>query len=185
MILYIQQNLQENTCTKISFLVKLLEVCNFTKKEPLTQVFSSDFCKIFKNIFFTEQLRVTTSDTRMQVFVIHNLNLSFQFVTINFKFCLLQIFTLAHASMLLEFLQRFVFWQNYFQRHTAISLLKKIITKHNIQKNSYSQFSQQIAGRSHHDSGVDSELQLFNENSARSNVIIRTKVTRQKITILV
>ena len=185
MILYIQQNLQENTCTKISFLVKLLEVCNFTKKEPLTQVFSSDFCKILKNIFFTEQLRVTASDTRMQVFVIHNLNLSFQFVTINFKFCLLQIFTLAHASMLLEFLQRFVFWQNYFQPHTAISLLKKIITKHNIQKNSYSQFSQQIAGRSHRDSGVDSELQLFNENSARSNVIIRTKVTRYKITILI
>ena len=35
--------------------------CNFIKKETLAQVFSCEFCKISKNIFFTEHLRKTTS----------------------------------------------------------------------------------------------------------------------------
>ena len=35
--------------------------CNFIKKETLTQVFSCEFCKIFKNTFFTERLRTTAS----------------------------------------------------------------------------------------------------------------------------
>ena len=32
------------------------EACNFIKKETLAQVFSCEFCKIFKNTFFTEHL---------------------------------------------------------------------------------------------------------------------------------
>ena len=59
--LKISQNLQENTCTRASFLIKLQacrpEACNFITKETLTQVFSSKFCEIFKNTFFIEQLR--------------------------------------------------------------------------------------------------------------------------------
>ena len=35
--------------------------CNFIKKEILVQVFASEFCKIFKNIFLTEHLWTTTS----------------------------------------------------------------------------------------------------------------------------
>ena len=35
--------------------------CNFIKKEALAQVFSCEFCKISKNIFFTEHLRTTAS----------------------------------------------------------------------------------------------------------------------------
>ena len=35
--------------------------CLFIKKETLTQVFSCEFCKIFKNTFFTELLRTTAS----------------------------------------------------------------------------------------------------------------------------
>ena len=31
------------------------------KKETLTQVFSFEFCKIFKSTFFTEHLRTTAS----------------------------------------------------------------------------------------------------------------------------
>ena len=31
---------------------------NFIEKETSKQVFSSEFCKIFKNIFFTEHLRM-------------------------------------------------------------------------------------------------------------------------------
>ena len=35
------------------------EACNFIKKETLAQVFSCEFCEIFKNNFFTEHLRTT------------------------------------------------------------------------------------------------------------------------------
>ena len=35
------------------------QVCNLIKKETLTQVFSCEFCEIFKNTFFTEDLRAT------------------------------------------------------------------------------------------------------------------------------
>ena len=52
-ILKISQNSQENTCATVSFLIKLLASgCSFTKKEALAQVFSCEFCEIFKNIFF-------------------------------------------------------------------------------------------------------------------------------------
>ena len=35
--------------------------CNFIKKDTLAQVFSCEFCEIFKNTFFTEHLRLTAS----------------------------------------------------------------------------------------------------------------------------
>ena len=38
------------------------EACNFIKKETLAQVFSCEFWEIFKNIFFIEHLRETTSE---------------------------------------------------------------------------------------------------------------------------
>ena len=40
---------------------KTSKACNFIKKETLAQVFSCEFREIFKNIFFTEHLWVTTS----------------------------------------------------------------------------------------------------------------------------
>ena len=56
------QNSQENTCAKISLLKSCrFQDCNFIKKEPLAQVFSCEFCEMFKNIFFTEHLRTTAS----------------------------------------------------------------------------------------------------------------------------
>ena len=70
-------------------LIKLPEVCNFIKKETVAQVFSCEFCEIFKNTVFTKQFQVTDSDIRMQVVVIYNLNLSSQFVAINVTFSLL------------------------------------------------------------------------------------------------
>ena len=48
------QNLQERTCARDSFLIKLQA---FIKKEILAQVFPSEFCAISKNTFFTEHLR--------------------------------------------------------------------------------------------------------------------------------
>ena len=37
------------------------QACNFIKKETLAQAFYCECCKIFKNTFFTEHLRVTAS----------------------------------------------------------------------------------------------------------------------------
>ena len=42
-----------------------------------------EFRELFKSTFIAEHHRVTASDIRMQVVVIYNLNLSFQFLTIN------------------------------------------------------------------------------------------------------
>ena len=46
-LLEISQNLQENTCARVSE----AEACNFSKKETLAQVFSCEFCEISKNTF--------------------------------------------------------------------------------------------------------------------------------------
>ena len=47
--LEISQNSQENTCVRVSFLIKLQAwTCNFVKKETLAQVFSCEFCEISK-----------------------------------------------------------------------------------------------------------------------------------------
>ena len=42
-------------------LCQSLRACNFIKKETLAQLFSCEFCQIFKNIFFTEQASTTAS----------------------------------------------------------------------------------------------------------------------------
>ena len=51
--LNISPNLQENTCARLSFLIKLqalgLQACNVIKKETLAQMCSWEFRKIFKN----------------------------------------------------------------------------------------------------------------------------------------
>ena len=52
LFLKISPNSQENTCARVSFLLKLqTEACNFIKTETLVQVFSCEFCEIFKNTF--------------------------------------------------------------------------------------------------------------------------------------
>ena len=52
MFLEISQNSQENTCARVSFLMKL---------QAVAQVFSCDFCEISKNTFFSEHLWATVS----------------------------------------------------------------------------------------------------------------------------
>ena len=57
LLLKISQNSKENTCSRVSILIELqAEVYNFIKKETLAQVFSCEFCEIFKNTFFIEHL---------------------------------------------------------------------------------------------------------------------------------
>ena len=54
------QNSQENTCARVSLLIKFLAgACNFIKKETQAQMFSCEFWDISKNIFFTEHLWTT------------------------------------------------------------------------------------------------------------------------------
>ena len=56
--LEITQHLQENTCARVSFLIKLqtLRLATLLKKETLAQVFSCKYCEISKNTLLTEHL---------------------------------------------------------------------------------------------------------------------------------
>ena len=50
--LEISQISQENSCVRVSFLIKLqIEAYNFIKKETLAQVFYCEFCKFSENTF--------------------------------------------------------------------------------------------------------------------------------------
>ena len=61
--LEISQNSQENTCARVSSLIKLETwACNFIEEETLAQVISCEFFEISKNTFFIEHLRATASD---------------------------------------------------------------------------------------------------------------------------
>ena len=54
------QNSRENTCARVSFLIKLpADATTLLKKETLTQVFPREFWEIFKNTLFMEHLRAT------------------------------------------------------------------------------------------------------------------------------
>ena len=53
--LEILQNSQENTCARVTFLIKLqTSACNFIEKETLAQVFSSELCETSKNTSFLQ-----------------------------------------------------------------------------------------------------------------------------------
>ena len=53
---------QENTCARVSFLIKLqTSGYDFIKKETPAQVLSCEFCEIFKNTFFYRTLPVAAS----------------------------------------------------------------------------------------------------------------------------
>ena len=66
--LRILQNPLENTCARVSFLIKLrADACNLIKKETLAQLFSCEFCKISKNTFYTEHLRATGSERALHI----------------------------------------------------------------------------------------------------------------------
>ena len=61
--LEVSQNLQENTCPRVPFLIKLqVQACNFIKKGTLAQVFSCEFCRISKNTFSYKTALVAASD---------------------------------------------------------------------------------------------------------------------------
>ena len=53
MLVNISKNSQEKTWARVSFLIELqVESCSVINKETQVEVFSSEFCEIFKNNFF-------------------------------------------------------------------------------------------------------------------------------------
>ena len=65
MFLKLSQNLQEKTCARVSFFIKLkASAINFIKEETLAEVFFCKFSQMLKNTIFTEHLRATASNIR-------------------------------------------------------------------------------------------------------------------------
>ena len=58
----------------------LPEACNFIKKETQAQMFSIEFCEIFKNTLFTEHIRTTTSFTCFITCLSKNLVLKYSYL---------------------------------------------------------------------------------------------------------
>ena len=50
--LIMSQNTNENTCIKVSFLNKVAGGLQLYQKKTLAQVFSCEFCEVFKNTLF-------------------------------------------------------------------------------------------------------------------------------------
>ena len=92
--LEISQNSQENTCVRVSFLIKLqaisknsqestcarnsflikLQALGFIKKGSLAQVFSCEFCEILKKTFFIEHPLMTASNFVVKLNVIKSIH---------------------------------------------------------------------------------------------------------------
>ena len=59
----ISQNSQEDTCTRDTFLIKLpAQPATLLKKECLAQVFSCEFCEIYKKTLFYRTPPVSASE---------------------------------------------------------------------------------------------------------------------------
>ena len=86
-VLEISQNSQENTCVRVSFLIKLqASTCNFTKKETL----ACEFCEISKNTYFYRTPMVAPDSS-----------IKLQFFSQEFKFKAIFTFTKnVHATFL-------------------------------------------------------------------------------------
>ena len=68
--LEVSQNSQENTCARVSFLIKMPAACSFIKKETVTQVFSCEFGKFSKNTFSYRTPSVAASASLI-LFLLH------------------------------------------------------------------------------------------------------------------
>ena len=68
--LKVLQNLLENTCARVTFLIKFqAKACNCFKKETPAQVISYEILEIFKNAFLTEHLRTNASEPQVHTIV--------------------------------------------------------------------------------------------------------------------
>ena len=94
------QNSQENNCARVSFLIKLQD-CRFIKKETVAQVFSFEYCEIFKNILFYRAPPVTVPMTNIQ-----QLCVSIDYCALSFIECKLTLInftkTIVNASLFFQ-----------------------------------------------------------------------------------
>ena len=152
------------SCSKSA--TEILEITedNPNENEALALVFSCEFCEILRNIFFTEHIRASASDIRMQVVVIYNLNLSLQFVTINFTLlCKFSRWPMLQCR--LNFYIRLFFGRVMFSHDSKTASKEKIITKYKIQKTLIHIFHNRLLG---------------DQNSAGADIVMRPKVTLTK-----
>ena len=68
LLLKILEYSQENTCVRVSFW-QSYKACNFYKQETPTQVFSCEYCEIFKNNYFEEHLLTAASEIIFLLFI--------------------------------------------------------------------------------------------------------------------
>ena len=87
--LKILQNSQENTCTRVSFLITLqASECNFNKKGTLAQAVSScEFCKIFKKTFFYRSHLVAAFDNNNPFLHALNNRILMKLFTVELQYC--------------------------------------------------------------------------------------------------
>ena len=69
----LSEQLFKKTCEWL-FWISICGACNFFRKKALAQVFSCEFCEIFKSIFFTEHHWTTASDFQLIKFSSKNLD---------------------------------------------------------------------------------------------------------------
>ena len=109
MFFEISQTSQENTCVRASFLIKLqVSACNVTKNETLAKVFSCEFCKLYKNTFFTKHVRTTASKIIMYYVLL------LQKITIDYYLFFIFVQILFHFFKMLRF-RIFLLFFSYFR----------------------------------------------------------------------
>ena len=83
----ISQNLQENTCPRVPFLIKLqARSATLFKKETLVQVFPVNFAKFLRTPFSAEHLWTTASAVHYKIFKMSKVTLSISGIRCTFSF---------------------------------------------------------------------------------------------------
>ena len=124
-VLRILQNSHGNISAGVSFLIKLqAKYYNFFKRENLTQLFSCEFCEVFKSTFFTGHLWATASvvnlcGNRLISQILH-LWWNFLWIQLTAKnyifYTMMQTLTCTYldAKMLIEAVNHF--WKKFYHR---------------------------------------------------------------------
>ena len=114
--LEISQNSQENTCARVSFLVKLQASSlqfYFIKKETLTQVISCEFCEISKNTSGDCFCHLSKSFDKLYGNIVHKMQI--------------QMRNLSQGTAWLVFVAISEFSFSGFSRHTKHKLITTVI----------------------------------------------------------
>ena len=118
------KNLQENTCARVSFLIKF-------KKETLAQVFSFKFYEIYENTYLTEHLWTTASEfttfSRVQICLISSIILDFHSTFLFFD-KMQEAIRICPGSFR-KFNRKLEWWIPYLKRDSNTDTLKKVFPR--------------------------------------------------------